>query len=104
MAVASLVLGIVSIVFATIIPGLQMVGTITGVVGIILGALARKVPEQKKMATGGLVCSIIGLILSVIFLVACAACVTTVGGLSSMYYESSLRILNLLLLAPLARG
>ena len=48
MAVASLVLGIISIVFATIIPGLQMVGTITGVVGIILGALARKAPEKKK--------------------------------------------------------
>lgn len=48
MAVASLVLGIISIVFATMIPGLQMVGTITGVVGIILGALARKVPEKKK--------------------------------------------------------
>lgn len=50
MAVASLILGIISIAFATIIPGLQMVGTITGVVGIILGALARKVPEKKKMA------------------------------------------------------
>lgn len=48
MAVASLVLGIISIVFATMIPGLQMVGTITGVVGIVLGALARKVPEKKK--------------------------------------------------------
>lgn len=102
MAVASLVLGIISIVFATMIPGLQMVGTITGVVGIVLGALARKAPEKKKWRL--VVCSIIGLILSVIFLVACAACVTTVGGLSSMYYESSLRILNLLLLAPLARG
>lgn len=41
MAVAALVLGIVSVVFA-FIPGFYWIGLITGVIGIILGALAKK--------------------------------------------------------------
>ncbi len=78
MAVASLVLGICSIVFDFFI---WWLGLILGIVGIILGAMARKQTPGNGMATGGLVCSIIGVVLGLVTLVACAACV---GTLSSM--------------------
>ena len=53
---------------------LGWLGAILGIVGIILGALGRKDPEKKGIATGGLVCSIIGTVLCVILYVACVAC------------------------------
>jgi membrane-bound ClpP family serine protease len=63
MAVASLVLGIISLVIGIFSAGsLGWLGAILAVVGIILGALGRKNPEKKGMATAGLVCSIIGVI------------------------------------------
>ena len=58
MGVASLVLGIASLVCGCFLPGLQWIGSITGLIGI----------------TAGLVCSIIGFVLSTIFYVACVAC------------------------------
>ena len=77
MAVASLVLGIISLVFI-IIPGLQFIGAIVGVVGIILGALARKKLKAENQATGtataGMVMSIIGAAISNIMYIACVAC------------------------------
>lgn len=82
MAVASLVLGIISLVFLFIVP---IVGVIVGLVGIILGAMARKVPEKQGMATAGLVCSIIGVALGLVMFIACAGCAATGAGiLSSM--------------------
>lgn len=63
MAVASLVLGIISLVIGIFSAGsLGWLGAILAVVGIILGALGRKNLEKKGMATAGLVCSIIGVI------------------------------------------
>lgn len=73
MGPASLVLGIVSIVFS-IVPGFQWIGVITGLIGTVLGALGRKDPEKAGLATAGMVCSIIGLTLSVILYLACVAC------------------------------
>ncbi|MFR1766151.1 MAG: DUF4190 domain-containing protein [Lachnospira sp.] len=68
MAVASLVLGICSLV----IPG---IGPILGIIGIVLGAMARKDPNQNQnLATAGLVCSIICCALSCISLISCIAC------------------------------
>lgn len=81
MGVASLVLGIISIVCGIVLPGFQWVGAIVGLIGIILGAQGRKNPEKKGIATAGLVCSIIGFILSIILYVACVACV---GGLAAL--------------------
>ena len=76
MAVASLVLGIVSVVFA-VIPGLpDWLAAILGIVGIILGALGKK--KGQKNATAGLVLSIIGTVLGLIFYIACAACVASI--------------------------
>lgn len=83
MGVASLVLGIISLLFGLFSGGLLgWVGAILAIVGIILGALGRKNPEKKGLATAGLVCSIIGLVLCLILYIACAACV---GGLSSAF-------------------
>ena len=75
MAIASLVLGIVSLVLSFF--GLGIISVFTAIVGIILGVLGRKDPEKKGMATGGLVCSIIALVLGIIMWIACAA---VVGG------------------------
>ena len=82
MAVASLVLGIISLVIGIFSAGsLGWLGAILAVVGIILGALGRKNPEKKGMATAGLVCSIIGAVFCLIRYIACAACV---GGAASL--------------------
>jgi len=83
MAVGSLVLGIISIVFALFIPGFQWIGALTGIVGIILGVQARKFRGQEGMATAGMVCSIIGTVLSLILYIACVACVASLGTIST---------------------
>lgn len=85
MGVAALVLGIIAIIIGIFSAGtLGWAGAIMGIIGIILGALGRKnAPEGKTgVATGGLVCSIIGTILSLLLYVACAACI---GGVSSLF-------------------
>lgn len=81
MAVAALVLGIVAIVFSFI--GLYLFGLIAGIVGIVLGVLAKK-KAPSGMATAGLVCSIIGTVLCALVFIACAACVSSVGGLAAL--------------------
>ena len=76
LAIAGLVLGIASVVFAFLY---VWVGLVAGIVGIVLSVKGRKVPAKKGMATAGLVLSIIGTSLSGV-LVACALCVIgTVG-------------------------
>jgi len=70
-ATASLVLGIISLVFFWM-SFFAVVSVICSIIGIVLGNSARKElrPEQGQgKATAGLVCSIIGLVLSVIMLV-----------------------------------
>ena len=75
-AVVALVLGIVSLVFDFIFP---WIGLIAGVVGIVFAVKGRKIQAKKGMATGGLVCSIIGVCLGGIFAI-CAICVCTTAG------------------------
>ena len=48
-------------------------GAIIGIVGIILGVLARK-NNPSGIATAGFVCSIIGTVISLLFYLACVAC------------------------------
>ena len=81
MAVAGLVLGILSIVGGSI-PGVNAFPMwLFGIVGIVLSAIARK-KEQSGIATAGLVLSIIGTILSFVFFLACAVCVAGIAGAS----------------------
>lgn len=85
MGVASLVLGIISIVIGAFFGAVGWAGAIMGIIGIVLGALGRKnalaAGNKPGVATGGLACSIVGTLLCLIFWLACAACV---GGLSSL--------------------
>jgi hypothetical protein len=71
MAVASLVLGIVSLLFAFIVP-VGFIGILLGVTGIVLGALALK-KEPSGIATGGLVTSIVGASIALMLNLACTA-------------------------------
>jgi hypothetical protein len=81
-AVASLVLGIISLVVAWFGWG-AIVAIIMSIIGIVLGINARKqlLPEQGRgMATAGLVCSIIALALSAIVFVSCVICASALTG------------------------
>jgi hypothetical protein len=85
MGVASLVLGIISIVIGVCSSGLLgWLGAILAIIGVILGALGRKDPEKKGIATVGLVCSIIGLILCLLLYLACTACLSGMAASSSI--------------------
>ncbi len=75
MAVASLVLGILSILFLFTGP-FSFIGLILGIVGIVMGVLARKEDPGNTLSTGGLVTSIIGCALSLLLNIACIACIT----------------------------
>lgn len=83
MAAASLVLGIISLIMAFVAPGaaVKWIGAILALVGIILGVQGRKNPEKHGLATGGMVCSIIGFIACIIVVIACAGCVGVVSSL-----------------------
>ncbi len=90
MAVASLVLGIISIVLAIFGAGYQWIGVLLGVAGIVLGVLGKKDPAQAGLAKAGMICSIIGTALSLLLFIACAACLMGTAGalnsaLNSMY-------------------
>ena len=81
-AIVSLVLGILSLICAFFGKG-AILGLIFGIVGVVLGAKARK-EAQTGIATGGFVCSLIGLILCAIGLVCVIACAGAVGALSAL--------------------
>ena len=86
MGVASLVLGIVSIVFVVFTGGVaRPVAAVLGIVGIVLGGLARR-DNPTGIATAGLVCSIIGAVLGLIAVITCYGCIGCAGGLASMGY------------------
>lgn len=87
MGAAALVLGIISIVIGVFTSWWGWLGAILGIVGIILGAQGRKTnPAKAGIATAGMVCSIIGTVLCVIFWLACAICVSSAASLSGLYY------------------
>lgn len=86
MGVASLVLGIIALV-SDLVPGIGWIpGLIMAIIGVILGALGRKDPAKAGLATGGLVCSIIALVLCGVTFLACggAAACTTCAAFSNM--------------------
>jgi len=83
MAVAGLVLGILSVVGA-IIPGVNIVPWwVLGIVGIVVSVIARskaqKAGQPTGTATAGLVLSIIGTVLALIFWIACICAAGAIG-------------------------
>ncbi len=85
MAVASLVLGIVSIVFACTGP-VSIVGMLCGIVGIVLGVFGMKDYNKHNLAVAGLVCSIVGLVLSIIVFASCGCYYCAACTAASRYY------------------
>lgn len=75
MAIASLVLGIASLFFGTVmqLTGIGWIGIICGIVGIVLGVIAKKhlmaAGQPAGMAKAGFILSIIGLVLSCILFI-----------------------------------
>jgi len=90
MAVAGLVLGILSLIGGGI-PGVNAFPMwLLGVVGIILSAVARskakKEGQPTGIATAGLVLSIIGTVFAFIFFLSCAVCAAgAAGGLKGLF-------------------
>lgn len=76
MGIASLVLGIISVVWSCF--GGTWLSAIVGIVGIILGALGKK--KADKCAVAGLVLSIIGTVLGLLLYIACVACAGAIAG------------------------
>lgn len=85
-AIASLVLGIVSVVFWFFGWG-ALVSVVTGIVGLICATNAKKAGFEGGMRTAGFVLSIIGLVGGAIVFVACVACTGAAGaaGLFNSY-------------------
>lgn len=79
-ATASLVLGIISIVFI-FFNVYAFIGIILAIIGLVLGIQAKKDNPQDGKATAGVVLSIIGLALCAIAFLACAACIGTLASL-----------------------
>ncbi len=74
MAVASLILGIIAIIFVFTGP-FSIIGMVFGIIGIILGAIeVRK--SSDGVALGGLITSIIGTVIILLINLACIACWT----------------------------
>ena len=90
MAVAGLVLGILSLVGG----GIPVVNTfpmwLLGLVGIILSAIARSKAKKEGQPTGtataGLVLSIIGFTFALIVFIACLACAGAIAGSASKWF------------------
>ena len=67
-AVAGMVLGIISVVFA-FIPCMGLISVVTGVIGLVMGIMGRKAVSRHGMAVAGIVLSSIGIGLSVVFFI-----------------------------------
>jgi len=83
-AIASLILGILSVVFFFIH---VFVGLICGVVGVILSTMARQDGNTPGMAIGGLVLSILGIVFNAIGLLACAICAGTINSINRSLFR-----------------
>lgn len=75
LAIASMVLGIVSLILTCILP---YVSWVLAIVGIVLAAIAKK-KAKSGMATAGLVCSIIALAVWVVVIILLVVVGVSVG-------------------------
>lgn len=81
-ATTSLVLGIVSIIMVFFGFYGSLIGMICGIIGIVLSNKAKKV-QPSGCATGGFVCSIIGLVLCAVVFVFCLLFLGTLASIAS---------------------
>ena len=76
MAIAALVLGIIGVVLSIFGGAYGWVGSICGIIAIILGAVGMKKDDPNKgKAKAGLILGIISLVIGIIVSVACIACI-----------------------------
>ena len=81
MGIAALILGVLSVLFSFFSAfGLTWCAIVTGAVGTVMGVLARKTGPDA-MGTAGLVLSVVGASLGVVFLVAFVAVVAWLGSI-----------------------
>ncbi|MBK0420716.1 DUF4190 domain-containing protein [Leucobacter sp. CSA2] len=66
LAISSLVLGIVGVVFSFLV---SFVGLVAGVVGLVLGILARKKGQPKGMSLTGIILSAAAIVLAIISMI-----------------------------------
>lgn len=81
-AIASLVLGIVAVVFWFFGVG-SLLSLILGIVGLVLASMAKKAGFEGGIRTAGFVLSLIGTIGGAIVFVTCVACIGCLGALSA---------------------
>lgn len=83
MAIASMVLGIISVVFCWVF----YFGIPCSIVGLVLGVIGKKKNSEagatSGMATAGIVCSIIALAINILLITACAACFASLSSLGT---------------------
>lgn len=72
-AIASMVLGIIAVVFAWFGWG-SIVSLVCSIVGLVLAVNAKKAGNTSGMQKAGLILSLIGIICAVIGLIICIAC------------------------------
>lgn len=77
-AVASLVLGIISVVL-WFFGYSSIISVILGVIGLIMASKSKEMGFDDNLRTAGFVLSIIGLIGGAFFFIACVACVGLLG-------------------------
>lgn len=84
-AIASLVLGIIAVVF-WFFGYSALVSVVLGIIGLLQASKAKELGYEDGLRTAGFVLSLIGLIGGALAFLACAACVGCVGlaGLSSL--------------------
>ncbi|HIR32199.1 MAG TPA: hypothetical protein IAB83_09425 [Candidatus Faecousia faecavium] len=82
-AIASLVLGIVSIVF-WFFGVTSLLSLILGVVGLILANSAKKAGYNDGLRTAGFVLSLLGTIFGALIFVSCIACAGVLGAAGSL--------------------
>ncbi|MBO5373656.1 MAG: DUF4190 domain-containing protein [Lachnospiraceae bacterium] len=75
MAIASMILGIVSLVLSCV----WYVSLITGIVSIVLAVMYNKKNGKCGMTTAGIVCSVIGMILAVVLIVLSVGLLAALG-------------------------
>ena len=81
MGVASLVFGIIALLvsFGGGAAGVSFIGTILGILAIIFGVIGKGNPNNRGVATAGIVLGVISSILGILLTIACVACAGTLG-------------------------